>query len=86
MLRPEFRCGLAAAALVMLFAPRAHATTLIQMSLVGVTEGGGAADPGEADLTERWVPVFPTSGTTYERFVYPDPFDLSFSSLFFVPF
>ena len=55
-------------------------------SLVGVTQGGGAADPGESDFSTRFVPVFSSVGTTYEQFVVPEPFDLSFGSLFFQPF
>ncbi len=54
--------------------------------IVGVTEGGGAADPGETDLTGRFLPIFSAAGTTYEQFIFPEPFDLSFESLFFAPF
>ena len=54
-------------------------------SLVGVSEGGGAADPGPTDLSEdRWQSAV---GTTYERFLGSFGTwvgtDLSFSSLKF---
>jgi hypothetical protein len=55
-------------------------------SLVGVTQGAGAANPGETDLSARFLPIFSSNGTTYEQFVVPEPFDLSFGSLFFQPF
>ena len=42
-------------------------------ALVGVTEGGGALDPGETDLSEA-VPLL-AAGTTYEQF-NGNPFDL----------
>ena len=59
-------------------------------ALVGVSEGGGAADPGETDLSEgcRWS-VFPAQGTTYEGFVTsaspPEPFDLALERVLFSP-
>jgi hypothetical protein len=59
-------------------------------ALVGVTEGGGAADPGETDLSAgcRWS-VFSARGTTYEQFMGvvspPEPFDLSLERVLFVP-
>jgi hypothetical protein len=59
-------------------------------TLVGVTEGGGAADPGETDLSEGCrSSVFSGRGTTYELFSAaspPKPFDLSFEDLLFQPF
>jgi hypothetical protein len=55
-------------------------------SIVGITQGGGAADPGETDLSQRFLGLQPGRGTTYEQFSFPDPFDLSFDNLFFVPF
>ena len=50
--------------------------------LAGATEGGGAADPGETDLSASGP--FPASGTTYENF---DGFDndLSGATLEFMP-
>jgi hypothetical protein len=58
-------------------------------ALVGVTEGGGAADPGETDLSEgcRWS-VFSARRTTYEVFTGSpaEPFDLAFERVLFSPF
>ena len=51
--------------------------------LVGVTEGGGAVDPGETDLSAGGS--FPVLGTTYEQFTFGDPFDLSGTVIDFVP-
>jgi len=53
-------------------------------SLVGVAEGGVVPDPGETDLSSR--PVFPIRRTTYELFLPPEPFDLSYQVRLFVPF
>jgi hypothetical protein len=50
--------------------------------LVGTTEGGGAADPGETDLSAGGA--FPASGTTYESFSGSDN-DLSGLILEFTP-
>jgi len=50
-------------------------------SVVGVTEGGGAADPGATDLSAGGP--FSVSGTTYEQFTTGSPFDLSGGSLDF---
>ncbi|HSR53495.1 MAG TPA: hypothetical protein VLV83_21940 [Acidobacteriota bacterium] len=50
--------------------------------LVGVTEGGGAADPGETDLSAAG-PLSAT-GTTYELFTI-GTFDLAMQSLTFLP-
>jgi hypothetical protein len=61
-------------------------------SLVGVTEGGGAADPGETDFSRRFLPIFSGRGTTYEQFAAGagepplEPFDLDFRELIFLPF
>jgi hypothetical protein len=54
-------------------------------ALVGVTEGGGAADPGETDFSARF-PILSGRGTTYEQFNLGDTVDLSFRSLLFLPF
>jgi hypothetical protein len=54
-----------------------------QDGLVGVTEGGGAADPGENDLSTGGP--FSVVGTTYELFGAGDAFDLDLSTLDFVP-
>jgi hypothetical protein len=48
-----------------------------------VTEGGGAANPGESDLSSS--PTWPVLGTTYEQFVSGDPVDLSGLSLTYEP-
>jgi len=58
--------------------------------LVGVTEGGGATDPGGTDLSERrrWS-VFSGRGTTYELFSVASPskpFDLALEHVLFSPF
>lgn len=51
--------------------------------LVGVTEGGGATDPGGSDLSTAGT--WPASGTTYEDFNATGPFDLEGSTLLFSP-
>jgi hypothetical protein len=51
--------------------------------IAGVTEGGGAANPGESDLSSS--PTWPVLGTTYEQFVSGDPVDLSGLSLTYQP-
>jgi hypothetical protein len=51
-------------------------------ALVGISPGGGAADPGETDLSR--FPLLRKRGTTYEQFLAPDPGDLSWRSLFFL--
>ncbi len=52
--------------------------------LVGVTEGFGAANPGETDLSA--ATSLSVAGTTYERFTSGDPFDLALMILnFLVP-
>ena len=50
--------------------------------IVGVTEGGGAANPGETDLSAAGS--LSAQGTTFEQFVAGDAFDLAFLSLFFL--
>lgn len=50
-------------------------------ALVGVTEGGGAADPGETDLSNAGT--LPVTGTTYELFTFSDPVDLGGAALDF---
>jgi hypothetical protein len=52
-------------------------------SIVGVTEGGGAADPGETDLSA--APLQSVVGTTYEQFGFGDPFDLDGVTVTFQP-
>jgi hypothetical protein len=49
--------------------------------LAGVTEGGGAADPGPTDLSAGGP--YDKSGTTYEQFNFGNPFDLGDSVLNF---
>ncbi|MCG8433446.1 MAG: pre-peptidase C-terminal domain-containing protein [Gammaproteobacteria bacterium] len=49
--------------------------------IVGVTEGGGAADPGGTDLSA--AASLSVSGTTYEQFAIGNDFDLSNSGLTF---
>lgn len=52
--------------------------------LVGLTEGGFAANPGETDLSA--ASSLSVVGTTYELFTFGDPFDLALSILnFLVP-
>ncbi len=52
--------------------------------IVGVTQGGGAANPGETNFSAGGS--FSATGTTYEQFTGGgDPFDLDFMSLLFTP-
>lgn len=51
--------------------------------LVGVTEGNGAADPGETDLSGAGA--LSAIGTTYELFTFTKPNDLAGSSVSFDP-
>lgn len=54
----------------------------VQDALVGITQGSGAADPGETDLSA--APVQSKTGTVYELFTgSTDPFDLSGQTLTF---
>jgi hypothetical protein len=58
--------------------------TLLGSSVVGVTPGGGVADPGPVDLSRK--PGWSATGTTYEQFfIDDDDFDLSFRTLTFEP-
>ncbi len=50
-------------------------------NIVGVTEGGGAADPGPSDLSGS--PTWPVSGTTYEEFTLGSPNDLEGTTIVF---
>jgi hypothetical protein len=51
-------------------------------ALVGITQGGGAADPGPRDLSRS--ETFPPVGTTYESFVgFFSNFDLFFDGIGF---
>lgn len=50
--------------------------------IVGITEGGGALDPGETDLSGAILPL-PGLGTTYEEFT--GDFDLDGSAVDFEP-
>lgn len=52
-------------------------------ALVGVTPGGGAANPGESDLSSS--PTWPAAGVTFEQFVIGGPVDLGGSTISFVP-
>ena len=51
--------------------------------LTGVSEGGGALDPGPTDLSAG--SSYPVAGTTYELFSAGNPFDLDLSTLNFLP-
>jgi hypothetical protein len=51
--------------------------------LAGVTEGGGAADPGASDLSSS--ATWPAAGTTYELFDFGNPNDLTGVMLDFLP-
>jgi hypothetical protein len=52
--------------------------------IVGVTQGGGAANPGESNLSSS--AAWSATGTTYELFTgAADPFDLDLLSLMFNP-
>jgi hypothetical protein len=51
--------------------------------LVGITPGGGAADPGAIDLSSLSAPL-PATGTTYEFFPR-ETTDIAFHTLTFVP-
>jgi hypothetical protein len=62
-----------------------HGPTARSDALVGFTPGNGAADPGESDLSALF-PIQPGRGTKYELFVAPEPFDLSFRQMLFLPF
>ena len=53
-------------------------------ALVGITQGNGAADPGETDLSDAF-PILSGRGTRYEQFISPDPGDLSFEEFLFLP-
>ncbi len=51
--------------------------------IVGITQGGGAADPGETDLSQAKNLSF-TGGTVYEQFIGgSDSFDLQDMTLKF---
>ncbi|HET6629895.1 MAG TPA: hypothetical protein VFG91_08995 [Woeseiaceae bacterium] len=52
-------------------------------NVVGVTQGGGAADPGPSDLSSS--PSWPASGTTYEEFEFATPNDLEGTTITFTP-
>jgi len=59
---------------------------LAQDGLVGLTQGGGAPDPGPSDLSRPFT-TFPRAGTTYELFTpngsLVSPFDLPFRNVYF---
>jgi hypothetical protein len=51
-------------------------------AIIGVTPGGGAANPGPTDLSHRRE--WPADGTTYEQFLgFFSEFDLSFRGIDF---
>lgn len=54
-------------------------------ALVGITQGNGAANPGETDLSSA-SPILSGRGTKYEQFLAPDPGDLSYRPFLFHPF
>lgn len=60
-----------------------YETVTASDGLAGVTEGGGAADPGPTDLSAGTT--YPVSGTTYELFTGGNAFDLSNTTLDYVP-
>jgi hypothetical protein len=60
----------------------AYGATAGNDGLVGITPGGGAADPGETDLSAAGA--LPATGTTYELFLSGE-FDLDNLLLMFVP-
>ncbi|HSR53493.1 MAG TPA: hypothetical protein VLV83_21930 [Acidobacteriota bacterium] len=51
--------------------------------LAGISQGGGAADPGETDLSAAGS--LSANGTAYELFTFFNVFDMASQSLFFVP-
>jgi hypothetical protein len=55
------------------------AVVIFIITIAGVTEGGGVADPGASDLSTGGP--FPVSGTTYQQFL--GDFDLSNLSVLF---
>ena len=59
-----------------------YLSVLAQDGLVGITEGGGAVDPGPVDLS-RLLSMFPKTGSTYELFTPTSPFDLPFRKVIF---
>lgn len=52
-------------------------------AIVGVTQGNGAANPGQSDLSSS--PTWPALGTTYQQFTLASPNDLGNTSLSFLP-
>ena len=60
-----------------------YGTVAAQDGIVGVTPGGGAADPGETDFSAGGS--FSANGTTYEQFTFGDAFDLSGTTIEFLP-
>jgi len=50
--------------------------------LVGISRGGGTADPGPTDLSR--LPSASKSGTTYELFTPLAPFDMPFRKVRFM--
>lgn len=61
-----------------------HGATARNDAIVGFSAGNGAADPGETDLS-GCLPIFSGRGTKYEQFLAPDPDDLNFRDLLFIP-
>ena len=60
----------------------AYGDTANNDGLVGITPGGGAANPGQTDLSAAGT--LPATGTTYQLFGNGQ-FDLDFLTLLFLP-
>jgi hypothetical protein len=61
-----------------------YGATVRNDAITGITQGAGAADPGETDLSHAF-PILSGRGTKYEQFGSTE-FDLSYRQFLFVPF